>query len=154
MLTHLGTTLPHFTSPAAMPAGLQCALRTDTRGQVRLSAGLPRGMRLHRHREMWQELAHADWLELPDVRSVPMRLRLLDATVPDQAPGRHIRCRAAHWALHPAPLALPAARLHCGWPPWCWPHTPPPTPNTAPTWTSSPVRVIPHSRPENFSTGW
>ena len=38
-----------------------------------------------------------------------MQVRLLDAAVLDQAPGRCARRRAAHWALHAAPLALPAA---------------------------------------------
>ncbi|WP_416960284.1 hypothetical protein [Streptomyces sp. Agncl-13] len=109
MLTYLGATLPRFTSPAARLLGLQCALRTDTRGHVRLPAGLLRGMRLRGHRDLWQELAHAGWLEPPDARSTPVQLRLLDAAVLDQAPGRRARRRAAHWALHPAPLALPAA---------------------------------------------
>jgi hypothetical protein len=66
-------------------------------------------MRLHRHRELWQELAHAAWLELPCSRTLPVHLRLLDAAVLDQRPGRRARCRAAHWAMHPAPLILPAA---------------------------------------------
>ncbi|MFJ8536843.1 hypothetical protein [Streptomyces sp. NPDC093591] len=109
MLTYLGTALPRFTSPAARLLALQCALRADARGHVRLRAGLLRGMRLRGHREPWQELAHADWLELPDFKSVPMRLRLLDAAVLEQVPGRRARCRAAHWALYPAPLPLLAA---------------------------------------------
>ncbi|WP_232107619.1 hypothetical protein [Streptomyces gossypiisoli] len=109
MLTYLGVALPRFTSPAARLLGLQCALRADTRGHVRLPAGLLRGMRLHGHRELWQELAYAGWLEPLAVRSVPVQVRLLDAAVLDQAPGRRARCRAAHWALHPAPLTLPAA---------------------------------------------
>ncbi|MGW2722400.1 hypothetical protein [Streptomyces sp. NPDC001492] len=109
MLTYLGVALPRFSSPGARLLGLQCALRADTRGHVRLPAGLLRGMRLRGHRELWQELAHADWLEPPDVRSPSLRVRLLDAAVLDQAPGRCARRRAAHWALHPAPLALPAA---------------------------------------------
>jgi hypothetical protein len=109
MLTYLGAALPRFTSPAARLLSLQCALRTDTRGHVRLPAGLLRGMRLRGHRELWQELAHAGWLEPPDARSAPVQLRLLDAAVLDQAPGRRARRRAAHWALHPVPLALPAA---------------------------------------------
>ncbi|MCX5063845.1 MULTISPECIES: hypothetical protein [unclassified Streptomyces] len=109
MLTYLGAALPRFTSPAARLLGLQCALRADTRGHVRLPTGLLRGMRLRGHRELWQELAHAGWLQPPDARSLPVRARLLDAAVLDQAPGRRARRRAAHWALHPAPLALPAA---------------------------------------------
>ncbi|MET9088889.1 hypothetical protein ABZX77_44635 [Streptomyces sp. NPDC004237] len=45
-----------------------------------------------------------------------MEVQLLDATVLDQVPGRRSRCRAAHWALVPAPLrlsmvSLPALRL-------------------------------------------
>ncbi|GAA4561223.1 hypothetical protein GCM10023097_77390 [Streptomyces collinus] len=109
MLTYLGTALPRFTSPAARLLALQCALRTDACGQVRLPAGLLRGMRLRGSGELWRELAHAGWLQLPDFRALPLQLRLLDAAVLDQAPGRRARCRAAHWALHPAPLALPAA---------------------------------------------
>lgn len=109
MLTYLSAALPRFTSPAARLLGLQCALRTDTRGHVRLPAGLLRGMRLRGHQDLWQELAHAGWLEPSGARSAPVLLRLLDAGVLDQAPGRRARRRAAHWALHPAPLALPAA---------------------------------------------
>ncbi len=109
MLTYLGAALPRFTSPAARLLALQCALRADARGRVRLPAGLLRGMRLRQGGELWLELAHAGWLELPDFRSLPLQLRLLDAAVLDQAPGRRARCRAAHWALRPAPLALPTA---------------------------------------------
>ncbi|MFK4152936.1 hypothetical protein ACI2LV_13275 [Streptomyces fungicidicus] len=109
MLTYLSAALPQFTSPAARLLALQCALRTDTHARVRLPVGLLRGMRLRGHRELWQELAHVGWLELPDFRSAPMQLRLLDATVLDQPPGCRARRRAAHWALHPAPLTLPTA---------------------------------------------
>lgn len=109
MLTYLGAALPRFTSPAARQLALQCALRADTRGHVQLPAGLLRGMRLHGNRELWLELAHVDWLELPDFRTLPVQLRLLDAAVLDQTPGRRARCRAAHWALRPTPLILPAA---------------------------------------------
>ncbi|MEU9413090.1 hypothetical protein AB0E08_46370 [Streptomyces sp. NPDC048281] len=41
-----------------------------------------------------------------------MEVRLLDATVLDQVPGRRSRCRAARGALLPAPL-----RLSMAWPP-------------------------------------
>ncbi|WP_330351950.1 hypothetical protein [Streptomyces chartreusis] len=109
MLTYLGAALPRFTSPAARLLALQCALRTDVRGHVRLPTGLLRGMRLHGNRELWQELSHADWLALPDFRALPAQVRLLDAAVLDQAPGRRARCRAADWALRPTPLMLPAA---------------------------------------------
>ncbi|WP_405868024.1 hypothetical protein OG407_49390 [Streptomyces sp. NBC_01515] len=110
MLTYLGAALPRFTSPSARLLSLQCALRAAIRGHVRLPAGLLRGMRLRRYRELWQELVHAGWLEPPDARSTPVQLRLLDAAVLDQAPGRRARRRAAHWALHPVPLTLPAAQ--------------------------------------------
>lgn len=109
MLTYLGAALPRFTSPAARVLALQCALRTDIRGHVRLPAGLLRGMRLRGNRELWLELAHADWLALPDLRALPAQVRLLDAAVLDQAPSRRARCRAADWALRPTPLILPAA---------------------------------------------
>ncbi|MEV5910604.1 hypothetical protein AB0M00_17095 [Streptomyces chartreusis] len=109
MLTYLGTALPRFTSPAARLLALQCALRTDVRGRVRLPAGLLRGMRLRGNRELWLELAHADWLTLPDFRALTAQVQLLDAAVLDQAPSRRARCRAADWALRPTPLILPAA---------------------------------------------
>ncbi|WP_093911467.1 hypothetical protein [Streptomyces sp. cf386] len=109
MLTYLGAALPRFTSPAARLLALQCALRTDIRGHVRLPAGLLQGMRLRQNRELWLELAHAGWLALPDFRALPVQVRLLDAAVLDQAPGRRARCRAADWALRPVPLVLPAA---------------------------------------------
>ncbi|WP_260461253.1 hypothetical protein [Streptomyces sp. WAC04114] len=109
MLTYLGSALPRFTSPAARLLALQFALRANARGRVRIPAGLLRGMRLRQSGDLWLELAHAGWLELPDFRALPLQLRLLDAAVLDQAPGRRARCRAAHWALHPAPLALPPA---------------------------------------------
>ncbi len=105
------TCLPR--SPVHLPAGrllaLQCALRSDTRGHVTLADGLLRGMRLRGRRELWLELSQAGWLETATVRDGPVTVRLLDATVLDQAPGRGVRRRAAHWALHPAPLVLPPA---------------------------------------------
>lgn len=109
MLTYLGAALPRFTSPAARLLALQCALRADTRGHVRLPAGLLRSMRLRGSRELWLELAHADWLDLPDFRALPVQLRLLDAALLEQTPGRRARRRAADWALRPTPLVRPAA---------------------------------------------
>ncbi|MFD7817639.1 hypothetical protein ACFV6E_32675 [Streptomyces sp. NPDC059785] len=109
MLTYLASALPRCTTSAARLLALQCALRCDTRGRVRLRAGLLRGMRLHRRQELWQELAQDGWLELPDLRAPRLDVRLGDTAVLDQAPGRHARRRAAHWALRPAPVTLPAA---------------------------------------------
>ncbi|MGW7786074.1 hypothetical protein [Streptomyces tricolor] len=116
MLTYLATALPRCTSPAARLLALQCALRADTRGLVRLPAGLLRSMRLQGRAEIWEELAQGSWLRPPDLRSTPVVVQLLDATVQDQAPGRSARRRSAHWALQLGPLALhgalpPAVRL-------------------------------------------
>ncbi|MDO0917803.1 hypothetical protein QQM39_45590 [Streptomyces sp. DT2A-34] len=108
MLTYLATALPRFTSPAARLLALQCALRADALGHLRVPHGLLRGMRLYGCRELWQELAQAHWLDLPDLKSAPVEVQLRDATLLDQVPGRRTRRHAAHWALHPAPLALPA----------------------------------------------
>ncbi|MGW0633495.1 hypothetical protein [Streptomyces sp. NPDC002758] len=107
MLTYLAAALPRYTSPAVRLLALQCALRVNTRGQVRLPSGLLRGMRLYGRPELWQELAHANWLQLPDLKSAPVQVRLLDEAVLDQAASRRERRRAAHWALRPAPLLLP-----------------------------------------------
>jgi len=109
MLTYLASGLGCVTSPAARLLALQCALRANTHGCARLSAGLLRGMRLYRRTEVWQELAQDGWLDLPDPRAAFLQVRLLDGAVLDQAPGRSARRRAAHWALQPAPLAVPAA---------------------------------------------
>ncbi|MFB7112712.1 hypothetical protein [Streptomyces sp. NPDC056291] len=109
MLTYLASTLGCVTSPAARLLALQCALRADTHGCARLPAGLLRGMRLHRRTEAWQELAEDGWLGLPAPRTAPLQVRLLDDAALDQAPGRSARRRAAHWALHPTSLIVPAA---------------------------------------------
>ncbi|MEU6071072.1 hypothetical protein ABZ864_43175 [Streptomyces sp. NPDC047082] len=108
-LSYLAAALPQFTSPAARLLAVQCALRADTRGRALLPAGLLHGMRLRGRTEIWEELAHGAWLQYPDLRSRQVNVQLLDATVLDQIPGRRTRCRAAHWALRPAPLYLPTA---------------------------------------------
>lgn len=109
MLTYLSAALPQFTSPAARLLALQCALRADTLGHVTVTDGLLRTMRLRGRRELWLELAQAGWLETVRSRPGPVTVQVLDTTVLDQAPGRSMRRRAAHWALHPTPLALSAA---------------------------------------------
>jgi hypothetical protein len=110
MLTYLAAALPQFTSPAARLLALQCALRADTHGYVRLPGGLLRGMRLRRRSELWQELEHADWLRRAAGKHPHVEAQLLDAAVLSQQPGSRARARAAHWALRPAPLALQAGR--------------------------------------------
>jgi hypothetical protein len=109
MLTYLASALGCVASPAARLLALQCALRANAHGCVRLPAGLLRSMRLHRRSEVWQELAQDGWLELSDPRAAFLQARLLDDAVLDQAPGRSARRRAAHWALKPAPFTLAAA---------------------------------------------
>ncbi|MEU1596000.1 hypothetical protein ABZ468_24870 [Streptomyces sp. NPDC005708] len=109
MLTYLAAALPRFTSPAARLLALQCALRVDVCAHVRLPVGLLRSMRLRGRREAWEELADSDWLKMPDLKSARLEVRLLDAAILDQAPGRGERRRAAHWALRPTPLLLPPA---------------------------------------------
>lgn len=52
MLTYLASALDCVTSPAARLLALQCALRANAHGWVRLPAGLLRGMRLRR-RLIW-----------------------------------------------------------------------------------------------------
>ncbi|WSM37947.1 hypothetical protein OIE78_35750 (plasmid) [Streptomyces cellulosae] len=109
MLTYLATALPCFSSPAARLLALQCALRADRHGQIRLPHGFLRSMRLHGHAELWLELEQAGWLHRTSRRCSPVQAQLLDAAVLHQAPGRTGRVRAAQWALQPTPLALPPA---------------------------------------------
>lgn len=109
MLTYLASALGCITSPAARLLALQCALRADTHGCARLPASLLSSMRMHRRAEVWQELAVDGWLDLPTTRAAFMHVRLLDAAILDQAPGRRGRRRAAHWALQPSPLPMPPA---------------------------------------------
>jgi hypothetical protein len=109
MLTYLATALPRFSSPAARLLALQCALRADHHGQIRLPHGFLRGMRLHGRAELWLELEDAGWLHRSRRKCSPVQGQLLDAAVLQQAPGRTARVRAAQWALRPTPLALPPA---------------------------------------------
>ncbi|MEU0785380.1 hypothetical protein ABZ341_27840 [Streptomyces sp. NPDC006173] len=107
MLSYLSAALPQFTSPAARLLALQCALRADTDGHVRLAAGLLRGMRLHGRTELWEELEHANWLRRAAGRH-HVEAQLLDTVLVPQQLDSRARARAAHWALRPAPLAAPA----------------------------------------------
>ncbi|MET7988721.1 hypothetical protein [Streptomyces sp. NPDC005281] len=112
MLTYLSAALPQFTSPAARLLALQCALRADNRGCVRLPAGLLRGMRLHGRTELWEELEHTGWLRRRTGRYPHVEAQLLDAALLYQRPGSRTRACAAQWALRPAPVVVPV-----GWPP-------------------------------------
>ncbi|MEU7584399.1 hypothetical protein AB0B50_43245 [Streptomyces sp. NPDC041068] len=107
MLTYLAAALPRFSSPTARLLALQCALRADRQGRVELCEGFLRGMRLASHAALWHELEHADWLRCTSRRHGAIEAQLLDVAVLGQAPGRGQPARAAHWALHPAPLTAP-----------------------------------------------
>ncbi|MFE7076272.1 hypothetical protein ACFU96_39905 [Streptomyces sp. NPDC057620] len=112
-LTLLATVLPRFSSPIARLLALQCALRADGNGKVHLPGGLLRGMRLGGHAVPWQELEHADWLRcLPTGRDRGQRgvaAQLLDVDAFATPHDRTGRARAAHWALHPAPMIVARA---------------------------------------------
>jgi hypothetical protein len=107
MLTYLAVALPRYSSPAARLLALQCMLRADRHGRVRLPHGLLRGMRLRGRAELWNELEYAGWLRCPAPQRPHADMRLLDVALQDQTAGRSTRARAAHWALHPVPLAPP-----------------------------------------------
>ncbi|MFF3403541.1 hypothetical protein ACFYW6_34230 [Streptomyces sp. NPDC002659] len=130
MLSYLASALPTGTSPEARLLALQCVLRADNHGQVRLPVGLLRGMRLAHDPTPWHELERHRWLYLGSQQSTTcphdgtLTAQLVDAL--SQTPGRPDRLRAADWALRvasAAPLkALPAStrltalalEAHCG----------------------------------------
>ncbi|WP_371798184.1 hypothetical protein OG963_01330 [Streptomyces sp. NBC_01707] len=118
MLSYLAAALPPDASAEGRLLALQCALRSNTSGQVHLPAGLLRGMRLARDLAPWDELKDARWLHrLPHPTEQTghrtAAAQLLDATVLTQEPSRHDRHQAADWALRavsrPQLRALPAA---------------------------------------------
>ena len=69
MLTYLASALGCVASPAARLLALQCALRADAHGCVRLPAGLLRSMRLNRRPEVRQELVQDGGPGLSDPRA-------------------------------------------------------------------------------------
>ncbi|MFV5996114.1 hypothetical protein ACNPQM_27835 [Streptomyces sp. NPDC056231] len=118
MLSYLAAALPPEMSAEGRLLALQCALRSNTSGQVHLLAGLLRGMRLARTLAPWDELEDARWLRrlthpTEQTGHRTAAAQLLDATVLTQEPARHDRHRAADWALRavsrPRLCALPAA---------------------------------------------
>ena len=116
MLSYLAATLPASTSPEARLLALQCALRANNHGQVRLSGGLLRGMRLSHDPTPWHELEHHRWLQPVQQSSTCPHDQTLTAQLVDtlsHTPSRSDRHRAADWALRvtsATPLkALPAS---------------------------------------------
>ncbi|MET8592821.1 hypothetical protein, partial [Streptomyces sp. NPDC005078] len=107
ILSYLAAALPPEVSAEGRLLALQCALRSNTSGQVHLPAGLLHGMRLARTLAPWDELEDARWLRRLPHPTEPTEQRtaaaqLLDATVLTQEPARHDRHQAADWALRVA----------------------------------------------------
>jgi hypothetical protein len=99
MLSYLAATLPANTTAAARLIALQCALRMNHSGQVQLTQGLLRSMRLDTPRP-WHELQQAQWLRiLPERTAKEVAAELFDITLLEQAPARPDRRCAAQWAL-------------------------------------------------------
>ncbi|TQK49847.1 hypothetical protein FBY35_0121 [Streptomyces sp. SLBN-118] len=102
MLSYLAAALPTGTSPEARLLALQCALRANRHGQVRLPTGLLRAMRLGHASAHWHELECRRWL-CPVQRGISRQndaalpVQLLDPLT--QASGRAGRLQAADWAL-------------------------------------------------------
>ncbi|MFJ2751210.1 hypothetical protein [Streptomyces sp. NPDC087297] len=103
MLSYLAAALPPAIGPQARLLALQCALRADRHGHVRMPGGLLRGMLLAGQATgAWQELVEARWLHHTRGPSGGHQAQLLDATVLTQAPGRALRAQAAGLALRTA----------------------------------------------------
>lgn len=100
MLSYLAAALPASTSAAARLLALQCALRMNTRMQVRLPKGVLRSLRLNAAPDPWRELEQARWLRrAPGNAANEIAAELLDVTLLGQAPARPDRRHAADWAL-------------------------------------------------------
>lgn len=95
ILSYLASALPAGTCPEARLLAVQCALRANNHGQVRIPTGLLRGMRLGRTSLPWDELEHHHWLHLvqPSTASLhggTVTSQLLDPLT--QTPGHgHVR---------------------------------------------------------------
>ncbi|WP_326647269.1 hypothetical protein [Streptomyces sp. NBC_01750] len=120
VLSYLASALPVGICPEARLLAVQCALRADNHGQVRLPSGLLRSMRLNHNPTPWHELERHRWLHLaPQQSTICPHDQTLTAQLVDtlnRAPGRPDRHRAADWALRatssPPLRGLPAnARL-------------------------------------------
>lgn len=101
MLSYLAAALPAGTPAATRLLALQCALRINTRAQVRLPAELLRSLRLANAPASWRELEQARWLRTTTTATAVIA-ELLDPTLLTQAPARPDRLQAADWALRAA----------------------------------------------------
>ena len=106
MLSYLAAALPSDTGAAARLLAVQCALRMDSKGRVRLPAGVMRSLRLQRDPHAWSELEQSLWLRrTPSATGVAdgvVTAQLFDAALFAQSPARPDRRSAADWALRVA----------------------------------------------------
>lgn len=104
MLSYLAAALPSHTGAGARLLAVQCALRMDSQGRVRLSTGILRSLRLGRDPLPWSELEQARWLRRaptpPGSDSKVVAAQILDEML--FAPARPDRRSAADWALRMA----------------------------------------------------
>lgn len=103
MLSYLAAALPSHTGAAARLLAVQCALRMDSEGEVRLPAGVLRSLRLDRNPLPWSELEQARWLRrtptAPGSVDRMVGAQILDGVLFAQGPARPDRRSAADWAL-------------------------------------------------------
>lgn len=106
MLSYLAAALPGHTGAAARLLAVQCALRMDSEGKVRLPTGVLRSLRLGRDPVPWSELEQARWLRVTPTSSDPagrmVVAQILDGVLFAQRPARPDRRSAADWALRAA----------------------------------------------------
>lgn len=106
MLSYLASALPGHSGAAARLLAVQCALRMDSGGEVRLPTGVLRSLRLGRDSLPWRELEQARWLRrtpaAPGLASRIVVARVLDGGLFAQSPARPDRRSAADWALRTA----------------------------------------------------
>ncbi|MFF2993586.1 hypothetical protein ACFVTC_03280 [Streptomyces sp. NPDC057950] len=104
MLSYLAAALPIHTGAGARLLAVQCALRMDSQGRVRLPIGVLRSLRLGGDPLPWSELEQARWLRrtstIPGSASRVVVAQILDEM--QFAPARPDRRRAADWALRMA----------------------------------------------------
>lgn len=127
VLDYLAGCLPPGTGAASRLLAVQCALRSDASGRVRVPQGLLRSLRLAGDPAPWQDLEDAWWMHRrhrPVPTRAPVEVQLLD--VFGSSHDRRARARAADWALRAAAthgsasrrlagLALLAQPAHGGW---------------------------------------
>jgi hypothetical protein len=106
MLSYLAAALPAHAGAAARLLAVQCALRMDSEGQVRLPGGVLRSLRLDRDPLPWDELERWRWLRgtptAPEGAAKMVVVQILDGALFAQSPARPDRRRAADWALRTA----------------------------------------------------